>query len=181
MKHQTSQTPGIHILVIFFLLTTYSLGVAQNTDKEQKAIEDQVDAFFTSWNNHDFREMQNYIDKDCDFVNIVGMHWKGREDIQYAHQSMHEAHFKDVPLEKRSVSVRFVKPDLAIAHVLMHPLKTFVTPDGTTMGKDDALATFVFVKKGPAWLVVAVENVVVDEKAKPFNPVTMRNNQKKDK
>lgn len=178
MKNQTS---GINTLVTFFLLITYSFSEAQNIDKEKKAIEDQVDAFFTSWNKHDFSDMQNYIDKDCDFVNIVGMHWKGREDIQYATQSMHEAHFKDVPLEKRSVSVRFVKPDLAITHVLMHPLKTFVTPDGTTLGKDDALATFVFVKKGAVWLVVAVENVVVDEKAKPFNPVTLRNNQKKDK
>src|SRR6187401_2109189 len=105
MKNQIS---GIHTLVTFFLLITYSFGESQNIDNEQKAIEGQVDAFFTSWNKHDFSDMQNYIDKDCDFVNIVGMHWQGREDIQYATQSMHEGHFKDVPLEKRSVSVSFV-------------------------------------------------------------------------
>jgi len=65
------------------------------------------------------------------------MHWKGREDVQYA-------------------------------HVLMHPTKTFIAPDESTGVVNDDLATFVFVKNNPVWLVEAVENVVVDERQNPL-------------
>lgn len=168
-----------HIFAMFLLLASYSVAIAQPSTGEQKAIEAQIDAWFTSWNKHDFNDMQKYMSKDCDFVNIAGMHWKGREDVQYAHQAVHEKIFKDIPLEKRAVSIRLVRPDVGIAHVLMHPLKTSITPDGSTVGENDALATFVFVKSNGVWLIEAVENVVVDEKAKPFNPVTLRDNQNK--
>ena len=169
MKNITQQT----LLALILLLLNLD-GKAQSTANDQKGIESQVEGFFTSWNNHDFGDMRKYISKDCDFVNIVGMHWKGRDDIQYAHQALHEKIFKDVPLAKRSVEIRFVKSDIAIVHVLMHRTKPIITPDGSSPAYDGALATFVFVKTNNIWMVEAVENVVVDESAKPFNPVTLR-------
>ncbi|MBD2703306.1 SgcJ/EcaC family oxidoreductase [Spirosoma sp. BT702] len=173
------------ILLVFMTLLgqgVYSqqkaTSLPQKNSPEQKAIEAQVDAFFTSWNTHDFRDMNKYMAPECDFVNIVGMHWKGREDVQYAHQTMHEQHFKTIPLEKRSVAVRFLTPDVAIAHVLMHVKDSYITPDGSKGGDGDGLATFVFVKRNRVWLVEAVENVVVNEVAKPFNPITVRDQSK---
>ncbi|UFH57583.1 SgcJ/EcaC family oxidoreductase [Spirosoma sp. KNUC1025] len=138
-----------------------------------------MDAFFTSWNHHDFSDMKNYIAPACDFVTIVGMHWKGRADIQYAHQVFHKISFGDIPLAKRAVSIRFVTPDVAIAHVLMHVMKAYIAPDGSKAGDNDALDTFVFIKRGGVWLVEAVENVVVNEGAQAGNPITIRNQSKK--
>lgn len=88
-----------HTFLMIILLVICSIGDAQNTG-EQKAIEAQIDAFLTSWNKHDFSDMKNYIAEDCDFVNIVGMHWKGREEVQYAHQAFHEQVLKNTLLEK---------------------------------------------------------------------------------
>lgn len=146
---------------------------------DQQAIERQVEAFFTSWNKHDFGDMKNYIAEDCDFVNIVGMHWKGRADIQYAHQVFHKLSFQDIPLAKRAVSVRFLTPDVAVAHVLMHVMKAYIAPDGSKAGDNDALATFVLVKRNGTWLAEAIENVVVNEGAQAGNPITLRNQSKK--
>jgi uncharacterized protein (TIGR02246 family) len=162
------------ILFLLFSIAS-SAGHAQNNTKDQEAIEAQIDAFFNSWNRHDFTDMKTYIAKDADFVNIVGMHWKGREDIQFAHQTYHETSFKDIPLQKRDVTVRFVNSNIAIAHVTMHRSKSIITPDGSIAPPGSALATFVFVKSKAVWLVEAVENVIVDEKAIPFNPVSIRN------
>ncbi|WP_162390684.1 SgcJ/EcaC family oxidoreductase [Spirosoma endbachense] len=156
-----------------------SMGLNQKNKDDQQAIERQVEAFFTSWNKHNFGDMKNYIAPDCDFVNIVGMHWKGRADIQYAHQVFHDISFHDIPLAKRAVSIRFVKSDVAIVHVLMHVMKAYIAPDGSKAGDNDALATFVFVKRGAVWLVEAVENVVVNEGAQAGNPITVRNQSKK--
>ena len=163
-----------HTFVLLVLLGPCFPGLAQKNTAEQKAIEAQVDAWFTSWNKHDFSDMKNYMATDCDFVNIVGMHWKGREDVQYAHQAVHQTIFKDNPLEKRAVTIRFLTPDVAVAHVVMHLMKSYITPDGSRAGDNDALATFVFVKRKSVWMVEAVENVVVNEVAKPFNPVLMK-------
>jgi uncharacterized protein (TIGR02246 family) len=152
---------------------------SQKNSADQKAIEAQVDAFFTSWNTHDFSGMEKYMAPECDFVNISGMHWKGVADIQYAHQVFHDKVFKTIPLEKRSVGIRFLTPDVAVAHVLMHVMGSITTPDGAKAGDTDGLATFVFVKRNGTWLAEAVENVVVNDVHKPFNPVTVRDQSKK--
>jgi uncharacterized protein (TIGR02246 family) len=89
---------------------------AQNNTIEEKAIEAQIDAFINSWNKHDFSDMKNYIDEECDFVNINGMHWKGRAVIQYTHQTFHKQFYKNTTMEKRTVAIKFLKSDVAIAH-----------------------------------------------------------------
>lgn len=172
---------SILISLLVILLAPPMVVKAQENIKEEKVVKAQIDAFFTSWNKHDFSDMKNYVADTSDFVNIVGMHWKGREDIQYAHQTFHQQHFKDRPLRELSAKIRFLTNDVAIAHVLMHLDGFYIAPDGSKKGDMDGLATFVFIKKDGTWLVTAVENVVVDQVAKPFDPVTMRNNQRNEK
>lgn len=162
---------------------TCSVGVAQKNTDEQKAIELQIDAFITSWNKHDFSDMKNYIAEDCDFVNAVGCHWKGREEVQYAHQAFHESVLKNTPMEKRSVTIRFLKPDVAIVHLLWHiGLITIPSAHSSRQGKPDGdnddLATIVFVKRKGIWLITAMENVVRNEELLPGDPVKIRQQSK---
>ena len=163
-----------HILLLGFSLATVYFGNAQDTTSEKKSIQTQIDAYFTAWNKHDFSDMKNYLADTSDFVNIVGFHWKGRIDIEYAHQVVHQQMFKDKPLRKISAQIRLLTNDVAIAHVVMHLVGTVITPDGSKIGNNDALATIVFIKKNGAWLITALENVEVSEVAKPFNPITLR-------
>jgi len=159
------------------LLGTYPVVVAQKNTESKKAIETQIDAFIKSWNKHDFSDMKNYIAGDCDFVNITGMHWKGREDIQYACQTYHNQFFKNTSMEKRSVTIRFLKPDIAIVHLLWH-IGAFTPPDGKKWGDNDDLATLVFVKRNGTWLVTAFENVQVNAEVQRFDPVKIRQQSK---
>jgi uncharacterized protein (TIGR02246 family) len=165
-----------NIILLLFLFIAFSTAFAQNKETEKKAIEAQIDAFINSWNKHDFNDMKDYIAEECDFINIVGMHWKGRKDIQYAHQTFHDQHFKNTPMEKRSLSIRFLKPDIAIAHLLWR-IGAFDAPDGSVRGNNDDLATIVFVKSSRKWMITAMENVEISEQAKPFDPVKMRQQQ----
>lgn len=163
-----------NVFLLWFSLGIFYSGTAQDTATEKNAVQAQIDAFFTSWNRHDFSDMKNYVADTSDFVNIVGFHWKGRKDIQYAHQAAHQQIFKDKPLKKISSQIRMLTQDVAIAHVGMHLAGVVTTPDGSKIGNDDALATFVFIKKDNVWRITAVENVTVSEVAKPFNPITLR-------
>jgi uncharacterized protein (TIGR02246 family) len=149
----------------------------QNT-QEEIAIESQINAFIASWNKHDFSDMKNYVAEDCDFVNIVGMHWKGREEIQYAHQAYHDQFFKKTPMEKQSIAIRFLKPDVAVVHLNWH-IGAFDAPDGSIRGNNDDLATFIFIKRNYKWLLTTAENVEISESAKPFDPIKLRQQTKK--
>ena len=156
---------------IFLLLSGPVL--AQNRAKDETAINAQVDAVLTSWNQHNYADMKKYTTEDTDWVNVVGMWWKGRKESQYAHQSYHNTIFKTSRGEKKAVAVRFITNDVAIVHVEWHfsdptpvPL-----PDGKIPGPNDDLATLVFVKQHGKWLLTAGENVHIDKGAQPFDPV----------
>jgi len=156
---------------IFLLL--WGAVIAQDRSKDEAAINKQVDAMIYSWNNHNYDDLKNYTTENTDWVNVVGMWWKGRKESQYAHQVYHNTIFKTTVCEKKSIVIRFITKDVAIAHIVWHfsdpqPVKL---PDGKMSEPTDGLATLVFVKQNGGWLMEAGENVVIDRGAEPFDPV----------
>ncbi len=151
-------------------LSLFSCLLFAQGNKDEQAIKNQLQAFLTSWNNHNFDDMKAYTTDDVEWVNVVGMWWKGRKEVQFAHQAYHNTMFKHVALEQKLATVRFITPDVAIAHVVWH-YGEFTTPDGSKQGNTDDIATLVYIKKNGKWLLTAGENVPVNELAKPHNPV----------
>ena len=98
------------------------------------------------------------------------MWWKGRKDSQYAHQIYHNTFFKDVVMEKKSVAIRFITKDVAIAHLVWH-YSAFIAPDGKKYGDTDGLARLVYVKQKGKWLMTAGENVDIVAAVQQFDPV----------
>jgi uncharacterized protein (TIGR02246 family) len=146
------------------------IGFAQKTVTDSISIEQKVDEIIASWNNHDYSDMANYATEDCDWVNIKGMWWKGRKEVEYAHQVYHQTIFKTSVLKKNSTHIRFITKDVAIVH-LSWRTSAFTTPSGNQVPEGDDLATLVFVKKSGKWLLTAAENVDVVEASQKNNPV----------
>lgn len=140
------------------------------TSKDKQAVQTQIEAMLHSWNQHQFSDMDTYTTPDVDWVNIVGMRWKGRKEVQYAHEAFHKTMFKDVPVDLKSTDIRFITKDVAVAHIITH-YGEFTTPGGNKMGNTDDIATLVYVKKKGKWLLTAGENVSVSEGAKQHDPV----------
>ena len=162
------------ITTTVFLLISGIL-LPQDRIKDEVAINAVVDAMIYSWNHHNYDDLENYTTENTDWVNVVGMWWKGRKESQYAHQVYHNTIFKTSVMEKKSVAIRFLTKDVAIAHVFLysydsdpnpHPL-----PDGKIPGPSDGLATLVFVKQNRKWLMTAGQNVIIDKGAEPFDPI----------
>ncbi len=149
--------------------------LAQNRTKDEAAINAQIDAMINSWNNHNYDDLKNYTTEDTDWVNVVGMWWKGRKESQYAHQVYHNTMFKTSVAEKKSVDIRFVTKDVAIAHLVWHFYGGAPLPDGTPPKTKDNpnvdLATLVYVKQNGKWLMTAGENVHIVPEVQQFDPV----------
>lgn len=165
MKKVITTTVFLLICGLFF---------AQNRSKDELAINAQVDAMVNSWNNHNYDDIKNYTTENTDWVNVVGMWWKGQKESQYAHQVYHNTIFKTSVMEKKSVTIRFITKDVAIVHFVYHAYDTDPTatlPDGKILGPTDGLSTLVYVKQNGKWLMTAGENVLIDKEAAPFDPV----------
>jgi len=118
------------VLKTIVLLLVGKMIFAQDTLKDKAAINAQIDAMIYSWNNHNYDDMKNYATENTDWVNVVGMWWKGRKESQYAHQAYHNTIFKTSVCERKSVVVRFVTKDVAIVHLICgnFPIQTLRFP-----------------------------------------------------
>lgn len=47
---------------------------------DEAAISKQVDAMIYSWNHHNYDDLKNCTTENTDWVNAVGMWWKGRKE-----------------------------------------------------------------------------------------------------
>lgn len=166
------------VYITTVLVLACKMILAQGTSNDEAAINTQIDAMVNSWNNHNYDDMKNYSTENTDWVNVVGMWWKGRKESQYAHQFYHNTIFKTAVCEKKSVSIRFITNDVAIAHVMWQfsdpnpPLPPLPpSPDGKPLPPNDDLATLVFVKQNRKWLLTAGENVHIDKNTQQFDPV----------
>lgn len=144
------------------------------SQNDEKAIQAQVSQMVSDWNTHEFKNMDSYMTDDVEWVNIVGMWWKGRNEVKAAHQGNFDAFFKGVPFTQKSLKTRFLTKDVAVA-TLISGVGEFFPPDGVDHGNNrmpasDDILTLVFVKKNGKWLISSGQNTVVDARAAGNNP-----------
>lgn len=162
------------ILCCFLLLGNF-LASTQDRTRDEKQINDQIDAMIADWNRHSFDNMPNYTTPDFDWVNIVGHWWRGQKQNKFGLETFHKTFFKNTPQTKSGTNIRFVTEDVAIVH-LFWSVGAFYPPDGVNrgtnkMGDDQELATLVMVKQNGKWLLTAGHNIVISEEAAKNNPI----------
>lgn len=141
---------------------------------DEKAIQSQITQMVSDWNTHDFKNMESYMTEDVEWINIVGMWWKGRKEVMAAHRGNFEAFFKGVPFTKKSFKTRFLAKDVAIA-TLICSVGEFFPPDGVNHGNNrmpasDDILTLVLIRKDGKWMITSGQNTVVDVRAANNNP-----------
>lgn len=148
------------ILATAFLLTA-GLVIAQNRSEHETAIDRQIDAMIHSWNTHNYDNLKDYATENSDWVNVIGEWWKGRKMSRDIHQRYHDIFLTASRCEKKSVRIRFITKDVAIAHLYWY-FTAIPDPLGEKEpGPLDCLATLVFVNQKGKWLMEAGENVAI--------------------
>jgi len=117
-------------------------------------------AFIASWNRHDMSTLASLFAEDADFIDIFGNWFKDRASIKEALSLRHATVFKDTRFTEREVSVRFVRPDVAIVHAVIE-LSGAVDRQGGPVPPGLGVITTVLDKTGQGWRVIALQNTAI--------------------
>ena len=66
-----------------------------SNDNMRGKVEAVVSGWEAAWNAADMNAMWQLATDDVHWVNVVGMHWRGKADVQQAHQTYFDMMFKD--------------------------------------------------------------------------------------
>src|SRR3954454_2445622 len=103
---------------------------------------------------------------DADFVSVRGHVGLGREAAEKGLRRIFETRAKAAMLKTEDVKIRFIRSDVALAHVT-NELSGLVAPDGQTLPAHRELSLRVFVKDDGTWRVASFHNTMLSPFAGP--------------
>lgn len=124
-----------------------------------------------AWNRHDMKAFVSCMSDDVEWVNVVGMWWKGKDQVYRAHEAYHQTIFKNRQLHDSETTVmRSVSPDTVIVTEIV-PADAYTTPDGQPRPASRNVLTEVFVRRSGKWMLVEGHNTVLVEASQKNNPI----------
>jgi uncharacterized protein (TIGR02246 family) len=124
---------------------------------DEHAIRQVTEAFLAAWNTHDMGAFAALYSDDADFVNVYGMHWKGRDVIGESHRALHETIFKASRLSATRTEMRFLRDDVVVLHMFWD-LTGLQRPDGTPVPDRRGILLHVLERSAEGWRIVATQN-----------------------
>lgn len=116
-----------------------------------------------AWNTQDVDLYGKQLDEQCNWVNVVGMCWRGKANVVKAHAVYFELMFKGVPQSIQKVEIRGFGETTAVA-VCTLKMGSYKTPDGRVMPESLNRLTFTMLRRDKQWLIASAQNTIVDPK-----------------
>lgn len=155
---------ALALLIIVNLAVASSLARAQAPDprKDEEAIEAIIAATTEAFSMHDAKAWVQYCTSDAQLVTVRGEFMKGVAQIEKGLSAIFQTRGRNVTLKTLDVSVRFIRPDVALAHV-RNELSGLISPDGQTLPPHQELSVRVFVKNDGVWRIAAFHNTILQQ------------------
>jgi uncharacterized protein (TIGR02246 family) len=132
-------------------------GAASLSAADRKGVEAIVDGFGAAWNRHDAKALAALFTEQADFVNVIGLHWKGREEIERAHAEIHATRMKNSHLAILSRSARPLSSDVVLVHATWE-LEGDTGIEGKPLPTRKGVLSFVVARQGGRWLAESAQN-----------------------
>jgi uncharacterized protein (TIGR02246 family) len=162
------------IIVLLFGCLTHAHGQGHALTKDDDAaIRAVVANIEKGWNTHDMKFYGSQFRDDAEFINVVGMHWHGRDAVMAAHTAFHATSFKNHNIKTNAVETRSIGDGCAIA-VVTTTNDAFTTPAGDVIPVAQNRQTYVLTKGQDGWKIVHGHNVRIDPDAVKHDPVNSK-------
>jgi uncharacterized protein (TIGR02246 family) len=136
----------------------YAQGLGSHEDEE--AINKVIAEMTAGFNRHDAEASTRMYKADADFVSVRGEIGLGREAAEKGLRGIFETRAKLATLRTEDVKIRFIRPDVALAHVT-NELSGLVAPDGQRLPSHRELSLRAFVKDDGVWRVASFHNTML--------------------
>jgi uncharacterized protein (TIGR02246 family) len=141
---------------------------AKEQPSDERAIREMNAAVEAAWNKHDAATLDQRFVEDCDFVNVFGEWISTRDKLVKIHTALFAGPFRESYKRFTVEKIRFVRQDVAIAHVR----GSNTDRDGKLLeGDEGTIALLVMVKEGGKWWTVAGQNTQVRPLPEAFKPI----------
>jgi uncharacterized protein (TIGR02246 family) len=165
MKRISASVAILAVSLGTFGIASISRAQQAGSNEDEAAIRKVVVEMTDGFNSHDGRAAARMYTKDARFVSVRGDVMNGPAEIEKGLSAVFAARAKNATLRTIDVTVRFIRPDVALANVT-NELSGLVAPDGHALPAHQELSLRVFVKDAGAWQVAAFHNTMV----MPFAP-----------
>lgn len=152
----------IAVLIIGTFAAASGITRAQlpDTRKDEEAIKAIISATTDAFSKHDAKAWVQYCTSDAQLVTVRGESMQGVAQIEKGLATIFQTRGRHVTLKTLEVNVRFVRPDVALAHV-KNELSGLISPDGQTLPPHQELSLRVFVKNEGEWRITAFHNTIL--------------------
>jgi uncharacterized protein (TIGR02246 family) len=115
----------------------------------------------SAWNAHDAHAYSQLFTQDADTVNVLGWWWKSRAELEQKLSAGFASVFSHSHLHIDAVTVRFLTPEVAIAHVEWS-MTGAGSPDGSGNNiPKKGIQTQTLYKSATGWHIAAFQNANV--------------------
>jgi uncharacterized protein (TIGR02246 family) len=140
-------------------------------ERDAREIHAALQGMDDAWNQHDMKAFVSFMTEDVEWVNVVGMWWKGKDKVYQAHQAYHQTIFKNRQFHKpETVELKLIAPGAVLATTIA-VVDGFTTPSGHVEPAGRSVLTEIFVHRDGKWLVLEGHNTTLVEEAQKSNPV----------
>jgi uncharacterized protein (TIGR02246 family) len=158
VKHLIRRIAFPIIILLSNVAPFYALN--SNNADDEKAIRALIAATTEAFNKHDAAEFTQFYTPDAVLVTVRGERMIGKSEIQRVLSEMFSTRAKVASLRTLDVQIRFIKPDVAIAHVV-NEMRRIVNNEGIELPPHKELSIRVLTKEKGIWRVAAFHNTIV--------------------
>jgi uncharacterized protein (TIGR02246 family) len=157
---------------ICFMIVATAIAQTPRTlsTSDKRSIDETLDAFGTTLTKMDFGAFGALFTDDCDFVNIVGMHWVGKAQVVKAHSIVFTTRYRGVPQHILDKSEALLAPGVVLVTTTVK-MDDYTAQDGKRMTNNLFRITWVFEKQDGKWLIRSAHNTSIDTEAAKHDPV----------
>ena len=143
-------------LTLALLTALPNAAFGQNHNQDEADIRKVETEQQNAWNDHDAKAYANLFTEDGEVVNVVGWWWKGRTEIEKKLTDAYAFVFRESVLTVTDVKVKFLTPEIAVAHVLWTMVGAR-TPKGIPEPQQ-GIQIQVLQKQAGKWLITSFQN-----------------------
>ena len=102
------------------------------------------------------------VAEDVDLITVAGTWLRNRKEFEEDHAKSHQMMLKESVLTMNNTRVKFIRPDVAVAHVEWG-IKGVREQDGTPRQPQKGIFTWVLEKRRGIWSIIVAQNTVIRE------------------